>query len=96
MLSLMGFGLIVIPISTVSACALSIGKKVLYEIIIHKWNKYRKQYEKDQQTIKYFDKLYRKILQDNVIDKSEYESLCNIFTKKVDETKNESFLKNQE
>ena len=36
--------------------------------------------------------LYRKSLQDNVIDKNEYESLCNIFTKYVDENKNESFL----
>ena len=39
-----------------------------------------------------FDKLYRKSLQDNVIDKTEYDSLCNIFTKYVDENKNESFL----
>ena len=44
----------------------------------------------DQQTIKYFNKLYRKTLQDNLIDKYEYESLCNIFTKYV-ENKNESF-----
>ena len=35
----------------------------------------------------------KKSLQDNVIDKSEFESLCNIFTKYVDETKNEFFLK---
>ena len=35
---------------------------------------------------------YRKSLQDNLIDKTEYESLCNIFTKYVDENKNESFL----
>ena len=39
-----------------------------------------------------FDEIYRKSLQDNVIDKNEYENLCNIFTKYVDETKNESFL----
>ena len=54
-LSLTGIGLIVIPISTASACALSIGNKVIYEIIINKCNKYKKQYEKDQQTIKSFD-----------------------------------------
>ena len=47
---------------------------------------------KDQNTIKSFDKLYRKYLQDNVIDKTEYDSLCNIFTKYVDQNKNESFL----
>ena len=91
-LSLTGIGLIVIPISTASACALSIGNKVIYEININKYNKYKKQYEKDQQTIKSFDKLYRKSLQDIVIDKTEYESLCNIFTRYIDENKNESFL----
>ena len=91
-LSLTGIGLIVIPITTASACALSIANKVLYEIIINNYNKYKKQYEKDQITIKSFDKLYRKSLQDNVIDKNDYESLCNIFTRYIDETKNESFL----
>ena len=79
--------LIVIPTSTATACGLSISKKVIYEVIINKYNKYKKQYEKDQQTIKSFDKLYRKSLQDNVIDKREYESLCKIFTKYVDEKK---------
>ena len=44
---------------------------------MNKYNKYKKQYEKDQQTIKSFDNLYRKSLQDNVIEKSEDESLCN-------------------
>ena len=77
--SLTRIGLIAIPISTVSACALSIGNKVFYEVIINKYNKYKKQYERDQLTIKSFDKLYRKSLQDNVVDKSEYESFCNIF-----------------
>ena len=86
-LSLTGIGLIVIPISTASACALSIGNRVIYEMIINKYNKYKKQYEKDQQTIKSFDKFYRKSLQDNVIDKTEYESLCNIFTKYTNEKK---------
>ena len=42
--------------------------------------------------MKSFDKLHRKSLQGNVIDKNGYESVCNIFTKYVDETKNESFL----
>ena len=65
----------VIPISTASACALSIGNKKTYEIIINKYNKYKKQYEEDQQTIKSFDKLYRKSLQDNVIDKKIWKSM---------------------
>ena len=91
-LSLTGIGLIVIPISTATACGLSIGNKVLYEIIINKYNKYKKQYERDQNTFKSFDRLYRKSLQDNIIDKNEYDSLCNIFTKYFDENKIESFL----
>ena len=56
------------------------------------YKKYKKLYEKDQQTIKPFDKLYKKFLKNNVIDKSQFESLCNIFIKYIDEIKNESFL----
>ena len=91
-LSITGIGLIILPISVGNACGLSLGNKVLHKLIINKYNKYKKQYERDQQTIKSFDKLNRKALQDNVIDKSEYESLCKIFTNYVDENKNESFL----
>ena len=91
-LSITGIGLIVLPISAGIACALSLGNKVLHKLILNKYNKYKKLYERDQQTIKSFDKLYRKSLQDNVIDESEYESLCNIFTRYVDQNKNESFL----
>ena len=40
--SLTGIGLIAIPISTATACGLSVGNKVLYEIIINKYNKYKK------------------------------------------------------
>ena len=69
-LSPTGIGLIIIPISTASACALSTGNKVLYQMIINKYNKYKKLYEKDQQTINSFDKLYGKSLQDNIIDKT--------------------------
>ena len=91
-LSITGIGLIVLPISASIACGLSLGNKILHKLIINKYNKYKKQYERDQQTIKSFDKLYRKSLQDNVIKKSEYENLCNILTRYVDENKNESFL----
>ena len=91
-LSITGVGLIILPISAGVACALSLGNKILHKLIINKYNKYKKLYERDQNTIKSFDKLYRKSLQDNIIDKTEYESLCNIFTRYVDENKNESFL----
>ena len=90
--SLTGIGLIAIPISTATACGLSIGNKVTNEIIINKYKKYKKQYERHQLTIKPFDILYRKSLQDNVSQKNEYESLCNTFTKNLNEIKNESFL----
>ena len=91
-LSVTGVGLIILPISAGIACTLSLGNKILHKIIINKYNKYKKLYERDQNTIKSFDKLYRKSLQDNIIDKTEDDSLCNIFTKYVDENKNESFL----
>ena len=60
-------------------------------MIVFKYNKYKKQYEKDQQSIKSFDNLYRKSLEDNIIDRTEYEGLCNIFTKSLDETKIDFF-----
>ena len=91
-LSITGVGFIILPKSAGIACTLSLGNKVLHKLIINKYNKYKKKYERDQQTLKSFDKLYRKSLQNNVIDKNEYESLCNIFTKYVDENKNEPFL----
>ena len=90
--SLTAIGLIAIPISTARASGLSIGNKVLYEIIINKNNKYKKQSEKDKQTIKSSDKTYEQSLKDKVIDKNEYEALCNNFTKYFDETEKESFL----
>ena len=91
-LSITGVGLIILPISAGIACALSLGNKILHKIIISKYNKYKKQYERDQNTIKSFDKLYRRSLQDNNIDKTEYDGLSNIFTKYIDENRNESFL----
>ena len=91
-LSLTGIGLKATPISTASACAVPIGNKVVYEIIKNKYNKYKQQYERDRESIKSFDKLYRKSLQDNVIDKNEYENLCKNSTKYLEETTNESFL----
>ena len=91
-LSITGIGLIILPISAGIACSLSLSNKILHKLIINKYNKYKKLYERDQNTIKSFDKLNRKSLQDNVIDKTEYQNLCNIFTKYVEENKNESFL----
>ena len=84
-----------IPISTASACALSIGNKVFYQIIIKQYSKYKKQYEKDQQIIKSFNKLYKKSLQDNVIDENEFESLCNNSTDILMKIKTNLFYKHE-
>ena len=46
---------------------------------MHKFSKYKKQFDKDQQSFKSLDILYRKSLKDNLIDKSEYESLYKTF-----------------
>ena len=54
-------GLIVIPISSGIACGLTFCNKVIDEIVMQKINKYKKQYERSQQTIKSFEKLNRKI-----------------------------------
>ena len=87
-----GNGLIAIPISSGIACGLTITNKVIYEIIMQSYNKYKEQNQGDQETIKSFDKLYRNSSQDIVVDKNEYESLCNIFTKCVGETEYEPSL----
>ena len=58
-LSVTGIGSITLPISAGIACTLSLGNKVLHKLIITKDNKNKKQYERDQQTNKSFDKLYR-------------------------------------
>ena len=71
-LAVTGKRLIISTISAGIACGLSLSNKVLHKLIINKYNKYKKIYERDQNTIKSFDKLYRKSLQDNVIDKTEY------------------------
>ena len=84
--------MIILPKSTGIACILSLDNKVLQKLIINIYNKYKKQYEEDQQTTKSFDKLNRKSSQDNVIDKNDYESPCKFFSENLEETKNESLL----
>ena len=80
-LSLTAIGLLAIPTSTATACGLSIGNKIFQEVILNEYNQHKKHNENDQQAIKSFNRLYRKSLKDKVIDKSEYESLYNMFTK---------------
>ena len=63
------------PILAGSACALSLDNKVLHKMITKKNNKYKKHFEKDQQTFESFDKLYRRSLQDNLTDENEFQGL---------------------
>ena len=70
-LSIAVISLIVLSISAGNACILSLGNKVLHKLILNKYNKYKKQSKKDQQTKKSFDNLYRKSLKDNGIYKNE-------------------------
>ena len=62
-------------------------------MIINKYNKYQNLYRKDLKTKKSFDKLYKKSLEENLINGNDYKPLFNIFTKFMDETKNKAFLK---
>ena len=70
-----------------------LGNKVVHKMIIYKYNAYKKQYQKDQQTIKSFVKLSRKSLQDNVIDGNEIETLRKTLSKYLEETKMNLFYK---
>ena len=63
-----------LPVSGGIACTLSIGNRLLHELIRNKNSKHKKHYEMDQATIKCFDKLYRKSLQDNLMGENDYES----------------------
>ena len=54
---------------------------------MNNYNEYKKLFERDQLTIKSFDKFYRKSLHDNLIDKNEHESLCNILLNMFMKTK---------
>ena len=62
-----GLGLITLPVSAGIACTTSLASKVFHEIIVTKYHKNKKQYEKDDQRIEKFYKLYKKSLQDNKI-----------------------------
>ena len=78
-LSITGVGLIILPISAGVACALSLGNKILHKLIINKYNKYKKQYERDQQTVekqyaKEFDSKYNDYRD---IDQKEKEKYVN-------------------
>ena len=66
-LTITGFGLTILPITDGTACTLSLGNEVLHQLMINKYNIYKNQYERDPQTFKFLDTLYRKTLQDNVI-----------------------------
>ena len=91
-LSITGFGLFISAISAEIACTLSSCNQVSHKITLNKYNRNKKQYEKDQKTNQSFDNFYRTSLQDNITDKHEKESLCNSFSIKLDESKIEFFF----
>ena len=78
-LSFTVFGLIAMPISTETACGISIRNELLYENIKNKYKKCKKHFEKDQQTIECFDKKTINLYSIMYFDKKDFESLCNIF-----------------
>ena len=90
--SITGIGLKILLRTAGIVCTLSLGNKVLHKSIINNYNKYKKQNERSQQTIKSFDKLYQKSSQKNLVDEDEYEPLCNFSTKYSEESQNEVFL----
>ena len=92
-LSITGVDSIVLPISAGIAWTLSLGNHILHKLIIKKNKKCDRQYRKDQETIKSFVELYRKSLEDNLINKDENQSLCKTFTNYLEETTNDSFSK---
>ena len=53
-LSLTGIGLIVIPLSTSIARGLTISNKVIYEIVMRKYNRYKNQFEKESKNYQIF------------------------------------------
>ena len=84
-LTLTGIFLVMIPKSTGIACGLTISNNVILEIVVQKYNKNKKQYQKVQQTVNSFVKIYS--LQDNMINENEYKPLCNVFTEYLEEKK---------
>ena len=89
----MNFGSIVAPFSAGIAFASALVFEVIPKIIFKSYNRHKKQYDKDLQTVKFFDNLYRKSLPVNLIDKKGYESLCNVFIKFIYEKENECFIR---
>ena len=74
-------------------CAPTLGNKALLKIILKKHYKYKRQFEKDQQSIKSFGEQYKKNLQDILIDRSEYDALSNVSNNSVVKNKNDFFWK---
>ena len=74
----------------------SLNDKILHQTIIGRYNKYKKKYQKDQQLIQSSDNLYRKSLQENIIEENDYASLCTTFTRFLHETKIDLFFEIEE
>ena len=67
-LSVTNIALTVDQLSSGVACGLPISNKIIYEIVMQKYNKVKKPFQRAQETISSFDKLYREGLLDIVVD----------------------------
>ena len=56
-------------------------KKLYSEIFLNNYSKFKRYYERAQQTKSGFDDLYKECLQDFLVDKNECEASCKISTK---------------
>ena len=63
-------GLVVAPISAGTACILTLGNKVIHRIVFKNSLECKKQYEKNQKVIESFDKFHTKMLQNNLMIKT--------------------------
>ena len=62
-LSVIGVGLIFVAKCAGIACSISLVKEFLQKTFLNKYHNYKKQYQKDQRTIKNFDNWYRNFLE---------------------------------
>ena len=63
-----------VAVSAGIACGLSLGTKILYEIVMKKYSEYKKQYEKKINKLLNVSIIYtKKNLQDNIIDRNDYD-----------------------
>ena len=89
-LSVTAFGSILKLVFAGVDWALTLSGAVLYDIT-QKKNEYKCYYERAHQTIRFFDKLFRKRLEDKVFDIREFDSCVSFITRTENENKKDCF-----